>query len=79
MTTDKTEAAHRNTVEQLVGNPTVQDIVDIAAEVKNAKELLFSQFGWEMNHQLTEGDVRLVLESVRKIANDQDKRAAFRS
>lgn len=40
----------------------------IAAAAMRDKEALFKESGWEVNHKITEGDVKCVLRSIASTA-----------
>jgi hypothetical protein len=58
----------------LVVGPTAADIGQIASQAMFVKTRFFQESGWDVNHKITEGDVKCVLRAILQIAEVRMKR-----
>jgi hypothetical protein len=52
---------------------SIKKIQQIKIAVTNKKIAMFKKYGWVMNHKLTAGDVRLVIETYHELFSKGDK------
>lgn len=55
---------------KLVRHPTASNLWDIAGRARSQKEAIFKEMGWDVNHKITEGDVRCVLSALVSVLRE---------
>lgn len=52
---------------------TIAEISNVRKSAQEVKEQEFRTAGWQMNHKLTDGDVRIIVEAIRRFSGERSK------